>query len=208
MKANQLDSDEKRRMIVDAADDKKANYVTTLNLRDKTLIADYFIICSGTSNVHIRSIADGIMEAMQEREIHQSALEVYSDGAWVLLDYGDVVVHIMSEEHRSFYKLESLWGTAAEASQEAPPSDSALPADAPAQQRARTLTRRPNVRLQPFSWQPILRQAAGPTPSSRGELAGCPALSGTSAPRRRGQQLGNGRFSASEAPGRSGRSFA
>ena len=121
MKAQELDSDAKRKTIEDAAEDKKANYITTLNLRDRTLIADFFIICSGTSNVHIRSIADGIMEAMEKHGIRQSALEGYSEGAWVLLDYGDVVAHIMSEEHRSFYKLEGLWGTAAQAGQEMAP---------------------------------------------------------------------------------------
>jgi ribosome-associated protein len=118
LKAKQLDSDVKRQAIENAAEDKKANYITTLNLRGKTLIADYFVICSGTSNVHIRAIADGIMEEMEKFGIRQSALEGYSEGSWVLLDYGDVVAHIMSEEHRSFYKLEGLWGTAAEASQQ------------------------------------------------------------------------------------------
>ena len=109
MKAQKLESEEKERVIVDAAEDKKANYITTLDLKGKTLIADYFVICSGTSNVLIRSIADGIIEAMEQRGIRASALEGYAEGAWVLLDYGDVVTHIMSEEHRSFYKLEGLW---------------------------------------------------------------------------------------------------
>jgi len=113
VKAQQLDSEARKQIIVDAAEDKKANYITTLDLRGKTIIADFFIICSGTSNVHIRSIADGIMEAMEKHGIRQSALEGYADGAWVLLDYGDVLAHIMSEEHRSFYKLEGLWGAAA-----------------------------------------------------------------------------------------------
>ena len=110
MKAQQLESEEKQAIIVAAAEDKKANYITTLDLRGKTLIADYFIICSGTSNVHIRSIADAVIEAMEQHGIRASALEGYSEGAWVLLSYGDVVVHIMSEERRTYYKLENLWG--------------------------------------------------------------------------------------------------
>ncbi len=112
MKAQQLTSDEKRHVIVDAAEDKKANYVTELDLRGKTLISDFFVICSGTSNVHIRSIADGIIEQMEERGIRAAKLEGYAEASWVLLDYGDVITHIMSEEHRSFYKLEGLWGAA------------------------------------------------------------------------------------------------
>ena len=92
-----------------AADDKKANYITALDLRGKTLIADFFIICSGTSNIHIRSIADGVMEAMEKQGIRQRRIEGYSEATWVLLDYGDAIVHVMSEEQRSFYGLEKLW---------------------------------------------------------------------------------------------------
>jgi ribosome-associated protein len=122
VKAQQLDSEEKKTIIVDAAEDKKANYITTLDLRGKTLIADYFVICSGTSNVHIRSIADGIMEEMEKRGIRANGLEGYADGAWVLLDYGDIVTHIMSEAHRSFYKLEGLWTSSAEELQKLMPT--------------------------------------------------------------------------------------
>lgn len=92
-----------------AADDKKANYITALDLRGKTLIADFFIICSGTSNIHIRSIADGVMESMEKQGIRQRRIEGYSEATWVLLDYGDAIVHVMSEEQRSFYGLEKLW---------------------------------------------------------------------------------------------------
>jgi ribosome-associated protein len=111
LKSKFKDSEEKKKVIVDAADDKKANYITTLDLRGKTLIADYFVICTGTSNVHIRAIADGIMEEMEKRGVRPNALEGYSVASWVLLDYGDIVTHIMSEEHRSFYKLEGLWSS-------------------------------------------------------------------------------------------------
>jgi ribosome-associated protein len=109
MKAEELDSTEKLKIVVDAAEDKKANYVSTLELRGKTLIADYFVICSGTSNIHIRSIADGIMEALEKHGHRQRKLEGYSEASWILLDYGDVIAHIMSEEQRDYYKLEKLW---------------------------------------------------------------------------------------------------
>jgi ribosome-associated protein len=114
MKPQHLESEEKLAIITAALDDKKANYVTALDLRGKTLIADFFVIATGTSNVHIRAIADGIMEQMEARSIRPNALEGYAEAAWVLLDYGDVVAHIMSEEHRSFYRLEGLWGKSAE----------------------------------------------------------------------------------------------
>lgn len=109
MKESTLTSEERRDAITAAADDKKANYITALDLRGKTVIADFFIICSGTSNIHIRSVADGIMEAMEKRGIRQRRIEGYSEAAWVLLDYGDNIVHVMSEEQRDFYGLEKLW---------------------------------------------------------------------------------------------------
>ena len=100
MKESTLTSEERRDAITAAAEDKKANYITALDLRGKTLIADFFIICSGTSNIHIRSVADGIMEAMEKRGIRQRRIEGYSEATWVLLDYGDNIVHVMSEEQR------------------------------------------------------------------------------------------------------------
>ena len=109
MKESTLTSEERRDAIVAAAEDKKANYITALDLRGKTLIADFFVICSGTSNIHIRSIADGVMESMEKQGIRQRRIEGYSEATWVLLDYGDAIVHVMSEEQRSFYGLEKLW---------------------------------------------------------------------------------------------------
>jgi len=109
MKESTLTSEERRDAITAAAEDKKANYITALDLRGKTVIADFFIICSGTSNIHIRSVADGIMESMEKRGIRQRRIEGYSEASWVLLDYGDNIVHVMSEEQRSFYGLEKLW---------------------------------------------------------------------------------------------------
>jgi ribosome-associated protein len=113
LKPSKLTSEEKRDAIIDAAEGKKANYVTAIDLRGKTLIADFFIICSGTSNIHIRAVADGIMEGLEKQGVRQSRIEGYSEAAWVLLDYGDVIVHIMSEDQRSYYKLEKLWSNEA-----------------------------------------------------------------------------------------------
>ena len=109
MKPSNLTSEEKRDAIIAAAEDKKANYITTLDLRGKTIIADFFVICSGTSNIHIRSVADGIMEDMEKQGLRQRRKEGYGEASWVIVDYGDVLVHVMSEENRGFYGLEKLW---------------------------------------------------------------------------------------------------
>jgi ribosome-associated protein len=104
-----MTSEAKRDKIVDAADSKKANYVTVIDLRGKTLIADFFIICSGTSNIHIRSVADGILEALEEVGVRAHRTEGFAEGTWIVLDYGDSIVHVMSEDERNRYKIENLW---------------------------------------------------------------------------------------------------
>lgn len=97
-------------MLVEFADDIKAQRVETLDVRAKTSVADYFVICTGTSDTHIRSIADRVREKMREHGIRPLRVgEAGPDGGWVLHDYGDVVFHVMSEEKRQFYDLESLW---------------------------------------------------------------------------------------------------
>ncbi len=105
-----MTSEEKRDAIVAAAEDKKANYITPIDLRGQTIITDFFVICSGTSNIHIRSIADGIMEAMEKAGVRQNRKEGYSEATWIILDYGDSIVHVMAEDERGYYNLEKLWG--------------------------------------------------------------------------------------------------
>lgn len=105
-----MTSEEKRDAIVAAAEDKKANYITPIDLRGQTIITDFFVICSGTSNIHIRSIADGIMESMEKAGVRQNRKEGYSEATWIILDYGDSIVHVMAEDERGYYNLEKLWG--------------------------------------------------------------------------------------------------
>lgn len=99
-------------IAVKAAEDKKADEITVLDISKISVIADYFIICSGRSSIHVQSIADNIMEAMDEQVSLSPRREGMHEGRWVLLDYGDVVVHIFQDEERQFYNLERLWGDA------------------------------------------------------------------------------------------------
>ena len=85
-----------------------------VDVQDKTLMCDYFVICSGTSNTHIRSIADGLMKEARDLGLKKDHVEGYSSAKWVLVDYGDVVVHIFDPAEREFYDLESLWKTTAQ----------------------------------------------------------------------------------------------
>ncbi|MCS6924017.1 MAG: ribosome silencing factor [Fimbriimonadales bacterium] len=107
-----MTTEQKRQRILDAAEDAKAERIVALDLRGKTLIADYFIVCSGNSDVHIRSIADKIQDTLRTEGERALRVEGYREATWVLLDYGDVVVHIMREETRQHYGLETFWQNA------------------------------------------------------------------------------------------------
>ena len=103
-----MTSAEKVELIRDAADDMKAERIETLDVRKKTSVADYFLVCSGTSDRHVDSIADRVAEKMAVSKVKPLRTEGERSG-WILQDYGDVILHVMKEEQRQFYDLEALW---------------------------------------------------------------------------------------------------
>lgn len=98
-------------LAANIAESKRAEDIVVLDLRGQTLVTDYFIICTGTNRVQIRAIIDGIAEALAERH-GPGVREGDESGQWVLLDHGDVVVHVFGPEARAFYRLERLWSDA------------------------------------------------------------------------------------------------
>ena len=103
-----MTSKEKLDLIVATADDMKAENIEILDVQQKTSIADYFVVCSGTSDRHVQAIADKVEEKLAEVKSKPLRTEGTRSG-WVLQDYGDVVFHVMREEQRQFYDLETLW---------------------------------------------------------------------------------------------------
>ncbi len=98
-------------LAAELAESKRAEDVVILDLRGQTLVTDYFVICTGTNRVQVRAIIDGIAEALASQR-PRGVLEGDESGQWVLLDYGDVVIHVFASEARAFYRLERLWGDA------------------------------------------------------------------------------------------------
>ena len=96
-----------------ALGDAKAQDVVCLDLRGVTDMADYFLVASGTSDTHVRSTAQRIVEALKAEGLQVQSVEGLEQGRWVLLDYVDVVVHLFHPSLRSYYQLERLWGDAA-----------------------------------------------------------------------------------------------
>ncbi len=95
--------------IISILDGKKAKDIEIIDIRERTVIADYFIICSGTSVPHIRTLCDEVEEKMDLQGIHCLHKEGYETARWILMDYGDIVVHVFHEEDRAFYNIERLW---------------------------------------------------------------------------------------------------
>ena len=96
-------------MVMSALEDKKSVDAVLLDVHGRTLMTDYFIITTGTSKIHVRALADAVTEKLADNGIKNKRVAGYEDATWILLDYGDVVVHIQSPEQREFYKLEAYW---------------------------------------------------------------------------------------------------
>ena len=96
-------------LMTEALDDMKAVDIVSLSVSDITSITDYMLIASGTSDRHVKSIADRVIAKADEAGLEVLGIEGQDYGEWVLVDLGDVVVHIMQPRTRDFYKLENLW---------------------------------------------------------------------------------------------------
>lgn len=92
--------------------ERKALDVVSLDLRGISTATDYFVIATGTSDVHVKSIADHIIDRLREEGVRANHVEGLQGGRWALIDYVDVVVHVFQSSVRDFYQLEELWGDA------------------------------------------------------------------------------------------------
>lgn len=98
--------------IARAIDDKKGVDIKILNLQGITEIADFFVIATGNNTAHIRSICDFLEEKMKEKGLDPIRKQGYDEAQWIVVDYGDIVVHLFREETRSYYDLEKFWRNA------------------------------------------------------------------------------------------------
>ena len=102
----------------DALEDLKAVEPVVLDVRSLSSVMDYLIVASGTSSRHVKSLADNVLTKASEQGVRPLGIEGERAGEWVLVDFGDVVVHVMQPAARSFYDLERLWSVQAEQSQD------------------------------------------------------------------------------------------
>ena len=106
-----IDAEALCKIVVDALEDVKAQDIHVIDVRDKTSVTDIMVIASGTSTRQVRSLANNVAVKAKENGVTPLGTEGEVDGDWVLVDLGDVVVHIMVPHVRDFYNLEKLWST-------------------------------------------------------------------------------------------------
>ena len=110
MEENNLDyAKEMVKIAVAALDDKKGEDIRIIDISDVTVIADYFIIATGSNINQVQALVDNVQEALFKAGHETSKIEGYHTGAWVLLDYNDIIIHVFSKEDRLFYDLERIW---------------------------------------------------------------------------------------------------
>jgi ribosome-associated protein len=100
------------RLIAEAAAEKKARGVVKLDIRQRTSMADYFVICEGDTDRQVRAITDSIVRTLKDAGVSPLRTAGYEDGSWVVLDYSTVIVHVFLPGERAYYDLESLWKAA------------------------------------------------------------------------------------------------
>ena len=92
-----------------ALDDKKAEDIKIIEIGKLSVVADYFVIANGTNTPHVDALVDNVQEELAKQGIHPARVEGVRSSGWILMDYGDVVIHIFSKEDRLFYDLERIW---------------------------------------------------------------------------------------------------
>jgi ribosome-associated protein len=115
-----INEDKLAQIIADAALEEQAIDLVILNVNEQTIIADYFVVCSGRNVIQIRSIAENVenmLEGLGEKVLRK---EGYQEGKWIILDYGAVIFHVFRQEERDYYKLENLWADARKVAVENP----------------------------------------------------------------------------------------
>lgn len=110
--AVRLEIPEKLRGVVRSVLDRKAVDLRVLHIGDISDFTEFFLICSGTSDRQVQAIADAVVTATRESGIRPLGVEGYNHGNWVLIDYGDMVIHVFDAENRGVYGLEKLWSDA------------------------------------------------------------------------------------------------
>ena len=104
-----MTSREMAKMALAGLEDKKADDIKVIDISEVSVMADYFIIASGSNRNQVQAMADNVEEKLHEIGVHPKQIEGYKTANWILMDFNDIIVHIFNEEDRLFYNLEKIW---------------------------------------------------------------------------------------------------
>ena len=102
-------SEEMTKLAIEALEDKKAEDIHVIDIREVSTLADYFIIANGTNSNQVQALTDNVHETLGKAGYHAKQVEGYNTANWILMDYGDIIVHVFDKENRLFYDLERIW---------------------------------------------------------------------------------------------------
>lgn len=104
-----MNTKEKMTLIVQTLSNKKADNIEVIEIGDLTILTDYFVIASATNTTHVRALADEVEYIGKQAGVYPNRIEGYQSANWIVLDYGDVIVHLFYQQTREFYNLDKLW---------------------------------------------------------------------------------------------------
>ncbi len=104
-----MESKEMAKLAVQALEDKKGEEIRVIDISEVSVVADYFIIASGTNRSQVQALCDNVTEVLGRAGVHTKQVEGYDTANWILLDFADVIVHVFDKENRLFYDLERIW---------------------------------------------------------------------------------------------------
>jgi len=107
-----LNALELQKLTVESLEDLKGKDIIVLDVAERTTVTDWMIVVTGTSQRHVKSLANEVVEKSKQAGVRPLGMEGETDGNWILVDLGDVLAHVMTEDSREFYALEKLWGIA------------------------------------------------------------------------------------------------
>ena len=95
--------------MAEVLDMRNAEDIVIINISNASIIADYFIICTGKASNHVRLLSDELEQSMGKEQVQCTRIEGYQDGRWIAMDFSDIIVHIFHKDERDFYDIERLW---------------------------------------------------------------------------------------------------
>ncbi|MFT5234953.1 MAG: ribosome-associated protein [Shewanella sp.] len=104
-----MESAELKLFVIDKVEDLKAKDVVVLDISERSNLADFMVVCSGTSKTHVKAIAENLVVEAKRANLHINGVEGRESSEWVLVDLGDVILHVMQDKTRDYYELEKLW---------------------------------------------------------------------------------------------------